>query len=361
MGKTFMAAIIVCTMLLSIAAGIQTVKVEGQNFYVKVTMTLITPTQNKTYTNNMYCAVNLKVEPQFSYVYVIDESVLYRIDNNSNVLITTDEGLGTEIYLGDLQNGTHKLTVTTQVKYVISASPYSSNSNQYRYATVYVQQFPSINFSVLSIPASIQIFSPQNQTYNTSDITLNAVTSFPFSYYYHTNTAAVSYSIDNQSDQHYVYGPEILPGWTDGSHSITIHAFKNDETVFFSVDTTPPNISDLSIENRTFISPDVPVRFNVNETSQIAYSLDNQANVSVNGNFTLNGLTEGTHSIVIYANDNVGNMGKTNIAFFTVNKATPSPSPTPKANFSDWIPYATIAVAVGLGASAQVYFKKRKK
>jgi hypothetical protein len=41
---------------------------------------------------------------------------------------------------------------------------------------------------------------------------------------------------------------------------------------------------------------------------------------------------------------------------------TLEPSPTPTTNYySDWVPYAIVAVAVALGASVLVFFKKRKK
>jgi len=52
----------------------------------------------------------------------------------------------------------------------------------------------------------------------------------------------------------------------------------------------------------------------------MAYSLDNQANQTINGNCTLTGLTVGTHSIVVYANDTFGNMGKSETVTFTVAK-----------------------------------------
>ena len=145
----------------------------------------------------------------------------------------------------------------------------------------------------------------------------------------------------------------------DGLHQLTALANGfNNVTVFFTIDTTPPNILDLSIENKTYSGVDLPLTFSTNEsTSWVGYSLDSQANVTVNGNFTLDGLTEGTHSIVIYANDTAGNTGKSETAFFTVNTATPSP----KTKYSTGLVLvATIIVVVAL-VSAIVYFKKRKK
>ena len=80
--------------------------------------------------------------------------------------------------------------------------------------------------------------------------------------------------------------------------------------------------------------------------------------LTVNGNFTLDGLTEGTHSIVICANDSVGNMGKSGAAFFAVNTETPSP----KTEYPTELVLVAIIVLVlvGIGASV-VYFKRRKR
>ncbi len=91
-----------------------------------------------------------------------------------------------------------------------------------------------------------------------------------------------------------------------------------------------PVIANLSIENTTYSIPDVPLVFSVNETtSWLGFSLDNQANVTANGNLTLTGLTEGNHSIVVYANDTFGKMGKSDTIFFAVSLPTPTPSPSP--------------------------------
>ena len=62
----------------------------------------------------------------------------------------------------------------------------------------------------------------------------------------------------------------------------------------------------------------IPLTFAVNgTTSWIGYSLDNQANITVDGNTTLTGLSYGQHSIVVYANDTSGTMGVSKEIFFT--------------------------------------------
>lgn len=86
-----------------------------------------------------------------------------------------------------------------------------------------------------------------------------------------------------------------------------------------AVDTTPPTISVLYPENKTYTITSIPLTFTVDEpTSWIGYNLDNHANVTVAGNTTLIGLSEGAHSIIVYANDTVGNMGSSETVYFAV-------------------------------------------
>jgi len=122
--------------------------------------------------------------------------------------------------------------------------------------------------------------------------------------------------------------------------------------VHFTIDAAPPAISNLSVENQTYYSADIPLNFTVNEaSSQISYSIDNQANVTVNGNTTLVGLVEGSHCLVVYANDTAGNSGASETVYFTVEVSESFPTvPVATASIT-----AIVVVDVGL----LVYFKKR--
>jgi hypothetical protein len=75
----------------------------------------------------------------------------------------------------------------------------------------------------------------------------------------------------------------------------------------------------------TYTTSDVPLAFTVNEpTSWLGYSLDGGANVTVDGNITLMDLSEGMHDIVVFANDTFGNMGASNIVYFSVDTLPPT-------------------------------------
>ncbi len=91
---------------------------------------------------------------------------------------------------------------------------------------------------------------------------------------------------------------------------------------FYCLDGQPPIITIFSPQKQTYNSGNVPLTINVNETpADLCYCLDNQANVTLTGNTTLTGLSNGQHTVTVYAKDKTGNWGTTN-TFFTVNSQT---------------------------------------
>ena len=91
----------------------------------------------------------------------------------------------------------------------------------------------------------------------------------------------------------------------------------------YGYDITPPLVTILSPENTTYTTTSVPLTFTINEDCPwIGYSLDNQANVTITGNTTLTGLSDGVHSITVYANDAAGNMGTSDTVYFTITLKT---------------------------------------
>ena len=81
--------------------------------------------------------------------------------------------------------------------------------------------------------------------------------------------------------------------------------------------------------------------------------MDNQANVTVNGDAVMKDLPAGSHSVTVYAEDTAGNMGASDTFFFTIEESSPKPSETILVLASTG---AVSAVGIGL----LVYFKKRK-
>ena len=159
-----------------------------------------------------------------------------------------------------------------------------------------------------------------------------------------------------------ITGWATLPEIPEGPHCITVYgkyefpmyyhniAYDN-RTVYFTIDDgNPPIISNLSIENKTYNQDNLPLNFTVDEpTSWRGYCLDGQVNVTMTENSTLIKIPSGSHTLSIYANDTVGNMGVSETISFNI--AEPFPA----------LPVLTVSVAlVVVVAGLLVYFKKRK-
>jgi N-acetylneuraminic acid mutarotase len=83
--------------------------------------------------------------------------------------------------------------------------------------------------------------------------------------------------------------------------------------------TVPPIIAVTSPTNLNFTSTEVSLNFTVNKpVTWLGYALDGEANVTFSGNLTLRKLSDGLHTVVIYANDSFGNMGASQIINFTI-------------------------------------------
>ncbi len=112
----------------------------------------------------------------------------------------------------------------------------------------------------------------------------------------------------------------------------------------------PPEIKVVSPASQTYNESSVSLVFTVNKpVSWMGYSLDGQDNVTVTGNATLSGLTNGVHNLTLYAKDTFENTGASETVSFSVE--VPFPATLVVA------PVATVAV---VGAVLAIYFKKRK-
>lgn len=154
----------------------------------------------------------------------------------------------------------------------------------------------------------------------------------------------------------------------DGNHSITVAAtgvgsdyqifnwyifhIAGRSSVYFTIDATPPRVTLLSPENKTYETPDIALNFTVNEqVSHTVYSLDGKENVTMAGNTTLTGLPDGTHSVTVYATDLAGNIGASETVYFNVEVLKPFPAT---------LVIMTIALVAVVCVSLLVYLKKRK-
>ena len=119
----------------------------------------------------------------------------------------------------------------------------------------------------------------------------------------------------------------------------------------FGYGTVPPVIDIASPENGSFTPTKVSLNATVNRAFEwMGYSLDGRANVTVTGNTTLTGLSNGLHNLTVYAKDEFGNVGASETITFTV------PSSFSNALIAA-VSTASIAVAC---ACIILYFRKKK-
>jgi len=199
---------------------------------------------------------------------------------------------------------------------------------------------------------TISILSPENMTYLANDVLLTLTVSELASW--------MGYSVDGHANVT-TLGNTTLSGLLDGTYTLVVYA--NDtagnmgasSTVYFTVDTVAPNIGVLSPENKTYSVDSVPVTFTVDESpSWIGYSVDGHANVTTLGNTTLSELLDGTHSLVVYANDTAGNTGASETISFSIE-------PPPLESFNPlWIMIAIVIIGGAVTASL-IYFTKIQK
>jgi len=275
--------------------------------------------------------------------------------------------------------------------------------------TVYSESANSTSYSI------VKITNPTCATYSSRFLTLDVTFTYGGLNYNLTytldgqNRGAIPYSVYNPNNEFHItyaaFGSVDLPELSDGSHSITVTLVVGvhyagggkpgapfqptspgssdyqatwSDTVSFTVysdepytpqpqqpapvvDSTPPKISDLSVENQTYLSGDVALNFTVNEnSSRIAYSLDGEGNVTIAGNVTLNGLAVGVHNVTVYSWDESGNVGASKTVNFSV-AAFVSAAPESPENFLTALIVAAPLVATATFAAGLIVYSKRRK
>ncbi len=350
-------AVYVSLLLFSVVAGTQVVKVVKANFVPipnepePITVTMQTPTNRTYFQENI--SINFSVKKPF---YGNIDEIICSVDGQAYeqvlVLVSSkwsETNYSATVTVKDLSDGWHVLTVTAS-----GLSSYNANPEGYAWADAYVSGSASIDFLFDMVPPKISVLSPQNKTYNANDVPLN----------FNLSELAkwIGYSLDSQTNVT-ITGNTTLPQLSDGSHSLTIYAndavgrFGTSETVYFAVDTVLPRISFISPKNKTYYKDNITLSFTVDEAvSWLAYILDGQENVTINGNVTLTELSDGSHSLTIYARDLSGNTGTSETIYFTTAQPSGFLGSTLPIEYGYVLAAETVAVTVIAG----YFFLKRK-
>ena len=253
----------------------------------------------------------------------------------------------------------------------VMANPFTQS--RYYGETIAPSGAPSPTVSIL--------YPENNKAYNSDSITLNfnasvqlvsgihIIKSF-FASDWSPNLTPIEIAPTGEEGSNDISVSLTLTGVPEGKHALRVYVYAegsiigpmkwytfqtfNYSQVNFTVDTAPPSISVSQIGNEINFEAEpleVPLNFTVNEpATKISYVLDAMENVTIDGNTTLSGLSNGEHSLTIYAWDIAGNVGASETLYFTIAEPLPV------------VPVATASVAsvAVMGVALLMYFKKRK-
>ncbi len=277
----------------------RTIIVTGPASYTAVWKTVIVPTPTPVSisvispTNQTYATVDvpltLKVQGEAIYLG-------YSLDGQEEVAITQN------VTLRDLSAGTHSITVTA----------IDSSENVARSDTVYFTVSPEkVSYSVTVDPNGGEVYVDNSSTPITTKTnytwTKNSV-----------HTIFANATVDPSGAR------LTFSQWTDGDEpnprTITVVG----DAVYSALWSYVPVGTELSVllsspENGTVTLSNVPLTLNINgSASWITYNLDDADNVTIAGNTTLSGLTEGPHMLRVYVKDYFTDKVEVVSAYFTV-------------------------------------------
>jgi hypothetical protein len=115
----------------------------------------------------------------------------------------------------------------------------------------------------------------------------------------------------------------------------------------------PPLLTFLAPEHQQYSEDKIGLIFTVNkQVTSLSYSVDWMENISTIGNTTIGNMTNGLHSVTLYANDTYGNTFSQTVTF-TIEKP-------------EVFPIVPVAVASGasiaaVAAGVLLYVRKRKQ
>ena len=360
-----LAAIFGFALLFSFAAGLGFAKAES------IFPVLMSPVHIESPINRTYTSGFLRLNVSFGGLCfnVIQHSLTYSLDGRAMGAmpivphypdyLSVQAGFTASVQLPQLSKGQHIITVYAEHSAfnITTNGIFHPEITQQDNSTVIFYISDTIPINELTPPA-ISNFTVENKTYPSAKLSAN----------FNVDKAVVwtGYCIDKENMTITDWWNTAvtlrsfnftLKGLTEGSHTLAVYAedtfgnFGASENVYFAVDTTAPNVSILSVENKTYDSANVPLNFAVNESVfPIAYSLDGKENISIPGNSTISGLSNGVHNVTVYAWDAAGNVGATGTINFKV--AVPFPTLSVAA--------VSVAAVALVAAGLLVYHKKHK-
>jgi len=369
MKRKAIAVITILTFVLSTLAG-QSVSLAKANWLIptssspppKPEISILLPEPDKTYSTTVGVDF-LVVGPGWADLrnYIKLSSISYSIDDSpavqfirEQIVVDSNNGFSRNLvfhFLGnitELSHGTHSIVVYAEFEGKYSPEPY--RLEDFKAAGASSKTYFTVNSSITdTILPENTILTPANEVYNTIDIAISLADDEPCSQVRHSLDGEKSVATD---------GNTTLTGLSDGPHILLLFASDlagntKSSVTSFTV-SAPPIILIVSPENKIYETTNTTLDFTVNDpVLWIKYSLDNKANQTATGNITLTDLTDGQHTIVVYACDTSEKVGASETVAFTVGTLE-EPFPT--------VPIAAASIAVIIVASGLlIYWKKRNR
>ena len=238
----------------------------------------------------------------------------------------------------------------------------------------------------ISFSSGVTLFSPLNRTYSTRYLSLSFSFACGLGIHYSLSfdidgkyVGPMPYVVKNPNELHVVYqssGLVTLPELSEGSHSLTVNLLVSpssdhikpsySNTVYFSIDLTPPTVTILSPANQTYTvanitEASVPLDFTVDENVvQVLLGLDGQNDMAIDGNTTLTGLSVGLHNVTVKAVDLAGRVGASETVNFTI-AVEQEPKLDSEPELFPTVPVATACAAVvALAGAGFLVYRKHK-
>jgi N-acetylneuraminic acid mutarotase len=149
------------------------------------------------------------------------------------------------------------------------------------------------------------------------------------------------------------------------SSGVTMSAL-TDQYIPAKYGTVPPIVRVISPETKTYSTANVSLTFTVNKpVNWMSYSLDGQSNITLTEKaLNLTGLTNGSHTLTLYATDTDGNTGASETISFTITKEDETPIAQDDETPTSWTTTAiviAVAAVAAAGAAILLYLTKLRK
>ncbi len=245
-------------------------------------------------------------------------------DNTPDINITLEDNVGSSIaytfYLNNVPNKTGVVLNATPINITLETLPDAlyeiiveatdNASNALNSSVLYL--------TIDTISPYVNVTSPTNMSYNATTIWFNATSNASIGNVIKLNYNGSNVTIDINTSL-------IVE---EGIHQLLLYAndsagnFGLNDSVYFSVDLTPPEIIIAHPTGADVTSGSMVVQITTNERSSVCnYSMSGAVNTSISSSDNLTFLnvittpSDGNHNIVFYCSDMAGNINTTNISF----------------------------------------------